>query len=169
MDLLNSAGRRGQARSPVKRDGSATDDAGVQTFIAHRTHSRLNTRGAPTHIGAGRGGFVTTRGRQDGGQTRRLTRAQIACGFAEPVARRGLGAMLVLASGAALAALSGWAVAAFLAGWTIQALYLLWNDRAVRIAEPTALSGRRRSVHAFAGYTAVTALVLCLPMLGVLG
>ncbi|WP_291840941.1 hypothetical protein, partial [Brevundimonas sp.] len=63
-----------------------------------------------------------------------------------------LGAMLVLASGAALAALSGWAVAAFLAGWTIQALYLLWNDRAVRIAEPTALSGRRRSVHAFAGY-----------------
>ncbi|MCG2665263.1 hypothetical protein [Brevundimonas sp.] len=80
-----------------------------------------------------------------------------------------LGAMLVLASGAALAALSGWAVAAFLAGWTIQALYLLWNDRAVRIAEPTALSGRRRSVHAFAGYTAVTALVLCLPMLGVLG
>ena len=80
-----------------------------------------------------------------------------------------LGAMLVLASGAARAALSGWAVAAFLAGWTIQALYLLWNDRAVRIAEPTALSGRRRSVHAFAGYTAVTALVLCLPMLGVLG
>jgi hypothetical protein len=80
-----------------------------------------------------------------------------------------LGGMLVLASGAALAALSGWAVAAFLAGWTIQALYLLSNDRAARIAEPAALTGRRRSVHAFAGYTAVTALVLHLPMLGVLG
>jgi hypothetical protein len=80
-----------------------------------------------------------------------------------------LGGMLVLASGAALAALSDWAVAAFLAGWTIQALYLLSNDRVARIGEPTALAGRRRSVHAFAGYTAVTALVLHLPMLGVLG
>lgn len=80
-----------------------------------------------------------------------------------------LAGVLVMISGAALAALSGWAVVAFMAGWTIQALYLLWTDHVARIGEPAAVTGRRRSVHAFAGYTAATGLVLCLPMTGVLG
>jgi hypothetical protein len=80
-----------------------------------------------------------------------------------------LAGVLVMVSGATLAALSGWAVVAFLAGWTIQALYLLWTDNVARIGQPEAVKGRRRSVHAFAGYTAATGLVLCLPMTGVLG
>lgn len=80
-----------------------------------------------------------------------------------------LAGVLVMISGAALAALSGWAVVAFMAGWTIQALYLLWTDHVARIGEPAAVTGRRRSVHAFAGYTAATGLVLCLPLTGVLG
>lgn len=80
-----------------------------------------------------------------------------------------LGGMLVLASGVALAALSAWAVAAFLAGWAIQAGYLLWAARWSAPREPVAFGGRRRSVHAFAGYTAVTGLVLFLPTLGILG
>ena len=78
-----------------------------------------------------------------------------------------LGGVLVLASGAALAALSAWAVVAFLAGWGIQAAYLLWANRS-DLNDPAA-SGRRRSVHAFAGYTAATGLVLWLPVAGVLG
>ncbi|NBB65744.1 hypothetical protein GVN18_41505 [Pseudomonas sp. ODNR1LW] len=83
-----------------------------------------------------------------------------------------LAGALILASGAALAALSGWAVVAFLAGWTVQALYLLLTDPASRAAAPAAPAAarcRRRSVHAFTGYTAATGLVLCLPMVGVLG
>ena len=78
-----------------------------------------------------------------------------------------LGGVLVLASGVALTALSAWAVAAFLAGWAIQALYLLWANR-FNLNDPAAC-GRHRSVHAFAGYTVVTGLVLWLPMTGVLG
>lgn len=78
-----------------------------------------------------------------------------------------LGGVLVLASGAALAALSAWAVVAFLAGWVIQAAYLLWANRS-DLNDPAA-AGRRRSVHAFAGYTAATGLVLWLPVAGVLG
>ena len=78
-----------------------------------------------------------------------------------------LGGVLVLASGAALAALSAWAVVAFLAGWAIQAAYLLWANRS-DLSDPAA-AGRRRSVHAFAGYTAATGLVLWLPVAGVLG
>ncbi|WP_312599370.1 hypothetical protein [Brevundimonas sp.] len=77
-----------------------------------------------------------------------------------------LGGLLVLTSGLALAALSAWAVIAFLAGWTIQAAYLLWANRS-NLNDPAA-SGRRRTVHAFAGYTAATALVLILPLTGVL-
>lgn len=80
-----------------------------------------------------------------------------------------LGGLLVLASGIALAALSAWAVTAFLAGWTIQAAYLLWAARCAAPREPVAVVGRRRSIHAFAGYTAVTGLVLLLPLMGVLG
>ncbi len=79
-----------------------------------------------------------------------------------------LAGVLIMLSGAALAALSGWAVAAFLAGWTVQALYLLWTDKVSRIGDPEAAT-RRRSVHAFAGYTAATGLVLCLPTVGILG
>jgi hypothetical protein len=78
-----------------------------------------------------------------------------------------LGGVLVLASGATLAALSGWAVAAFVAGWAIQAVYLLWANRA-ELDDPIA-SGRLKSIHAFAGYTAATGLVLWLPVAGVLG
>ena len=78
-----------------------------------------------------------------------------------------LGGVLVLASGAALAALSAWAVVAFLAGWAIQAAYLLWANRS-DLNDPVA-SGRQRSVHAFAGYTAATGLVMWLPVAGVLG
>lgn len=78
-----------------------------------------------------------------------------------------LGGVLVLASGAALAALSAWAVVAFLAGWAIQAAYLLWANRS-DLNDPAA-AGRLRSIHAFVGYTAVTGLVLWLPMAGVLG
>ena len=78
-----------------------------------------------------------------------------------------LGGVLVLASGAALAVLSAWAVAAFLGGWAIQAGYLLWANRA-DLNSPIA-SGRLRSVHAFAGYTVATGLVLWLPIAGVLG
>ena len=77
-----------------------------------------------------------------------------------------LGGLLVLASGLALAALSAWAVIAFSAGWAIQAAYLLWANRS-NLDDPLA-AGRRRSVHAFAGYTAATALVLLLPLTGVL-
>ena len=80
-----------------------------------------------------------------------------------------LGGVLVLTAGVALTVLSAWAVVAFLAGWTIQAAYLLWAGRWSSPRGPVALSGRRRSVHAFAGYTAVTGLVLWLPMTGVLG
>ncbi|WP_292122681.1 hypothetical protein [Brevundimonas sp.] len=80
-----------------------------------------------------------------------------------------LGGALVFASGLALAMLSGWAVAAFLSGWTIQALYLLWSSRWSREAFLTCQQGRRQSVHAFAGYTAATGLVLWLPTAGVLG
>ncbi|WP_428060820.1 hypothetical protein [Brevundimonas sp.] len=77
-----------------------------------------------------------------------------------------LGGLLVLASGLALTALSAWAVIAFLAGWTIQAAYLLWANRS-NLDDPPA-AGRRRTIHAFAGYTAATALVLVLPLTGVL-
>jgi hypothetical protein len=80
-----------------------------------------------------------------------------------------LAGVLIMLSGATLAALSGWAVVAFMAGWTVQALYLLWTDQVSRIGEPEAVTCRRRSIHAFAGYTAATGLVLCLPMTGVLG
>ena len=80
-----------------------------------------------------------------------------------------LAAVLILVSGAALAALSGWSVVAFMAGWTIQALYLLCAPDCRRDSRPSAVHCRRRSIHAFAGYTAVTGLVLCLPMTGVLG
>lgn len=79
-----------------------------------------------------------------------------------------LGGLLVLASGLALVALSAWAVAAFLAGWSLQALYLLWGGRGSRFLAPLRLEGRRRSVHAFAGYTAATGLVLVLPLTGIL-
>lgn len=78
-----------------------------------------------------------------------------------------LGGLLVLASGLALAALSAWAVIAFLAGWTIQAVYLLWANRSSQ--NDPAAAGRRRAVHAFAAYTAATALVLTMPLMGVLG
>ncbi|MEA3473600.1 MAG: hypothetical protein U9R70_09260 [Pseudomonadota bacterium] len=78
-----------------------------------------------------------------------------------------LGGVVVLMSGVALAALSAWAVVAFLAGWAIQAAYLLWVNRA-DLDSPLA-SGRLKSVHAFAGYTAVTGVVLWLPLTGVLG
>lgn len=77
-----------------------------------------------------------------------------------------LGGVLVLTSGAALAALSAWAVVAFLAGWAIQAVYLLWVNRA-DLDSPLA-QGRLKSVHAFAAYTGVTGLVLWLPVAGVL-
>ncbi len=77
-----------------------------------------------------------------------------------------LAGLLVLASGLALTALSAWAVIAFLAGWTIQAGYLLWANRS-NLDDPPA-AGRKRTVHAFAGYTAATALVLMLPLTGVL-
>ena len=77
--------------------------------------------------------------------------------------------MLVLLAGVALTLLSAWAVVAFMLGWTIQAGYLLWASRWTWTREPIAPGSRRRSVHAFAGFTAVTALVLCLPMAGVLG
>lgn len=77
-----------------------------------------------------------------------------------------LGGLMVLASGLALAALSAWAVIAFSAGWAIQAAYLLWANRS-NLDDPPA-AGRRRAVHAFAGYTAATALVLLLPLTGVL-
>ena len=77
-----------------------------------------------------------------------------------------LGGLLVLASGLALTALSAWAVIAFLAGWTIQAAYLLLANRS-NLDDPPA-AGRRRTIHAFAGYTAATALVLVLPLTGVL-
>ncbi len=80
-----------------------------------------------------------------------------------------LAGVLVMLSGAALAALSGWAVVAFMAGWTVQALYLLWTDHVSRIGEPEAVSGRRQSVHAFTGYTAATGIGLWLPTVGVLG
>ncbi|MBN9465726.1 hypothetical protein [Brevundimonas sp.] len=77
-----------------------------------------------------------------------------------------VGGVLVLASGVALAALSAWAVVAFVAGWAIQAGYLLWVNRD-DLDSPLA-DGRLKSVHAFAGYTAATALVLLLPLTGVL-
>nr|WP_314528482.1 hypothetical protein [uncultured Brevundimonas sp.] len=77
-----------------------------------------------------------------------------------------LGGLLVLASGLALAVLSAWAVIAFSAGWAIQAAYLLWANRS-NLDNPSA-AGRRRSVHAFAGYTAATAVVMLLPLTGVL-
>jgi hypothetical protein len=80
-----------------------------------------------------------------------------------------LAGVLIMLSGATLAALSGWAVIAFMAGWTVQALYLLWTDQAPRIGQPEAVSCRRRSVHAFTGYTAATGIVLWLPTVGVLG
>ena len=57
-----------------------------------------------------------------------------------------------------LLALSGMAL--------IQAAYLLWANRS-NLDDPPA-AGRRRAVHAFAGYTAATALVLLLPLTGVL-
>ena len=79
-----------------------------------------------------------------------------------------LGGAVVLASGVALAALSAWAVAAFLAGWAIQGGYLLWAGRWSMPQEPLTGGGRRRSVHAFTAYTAVTGLVLLLPALGLL-
>lgn len=79
-----------------------------------------------------------------------------------------LGGAAVLGSGLTLAMLSDWAVAAFLAGWTIQALYLLLSRRGPRLGLPSA-RGRIRSVHAFAGYTAATGLVIWLPAAGVLG
>jgi hypothetical protein len=78
-----------------------------------------------------------------------------------------LGGVVVLMSGVALAALSAWAVVAFLAGWAIQAAYLLWVNRA-DLDSPLA-SGRLKSVHAFAAYTAVTGVVLWLPLTGILG
>ncbi len=77
-----------------------------------------------------------------------------------------LGGLLVFASGLALAVLSAWAVIAFSAGWAIQAAYLLWANRS-NLDNPSA-AGRRRSVHAFAGYTAATAVVMLLPLTGVL-
>lgn len=79
-----------------------------------------------------------------------------------------LGGAMVLLSGLALALLSTWAVAAFVAGWVIQAIYLLWASRSAWSRSAFVVRCRRQSVHAFAGFTAVTALVLCLPLLGLL-
>ncbi|QYC10195.1 hypothetical protein [Brevundimonas nasdae] len=79
-----------------------------------------------------------------------------------------LGGAMVLLSGLALALLSTWAVAAFVAGWVIQAIYLLWASRGAWSRSAFVVRCRRQSVHAFAGFTAVTALVLCLPLLGLL-
>lgn len=79
-----------------------------------------------------------------------------------------LGGGLVLASGLSLALLSPWAVGVFLAGWTVQAVYLLCFARWAREAALATPRARRRSLHPFAGYTAVTALVLWLPALGLL-
>lgn len=80
-----------------------------------------------------------------------------------------LGGGLVLSSGLALALLSTWAVSAFIAGWGIQAVYLLWASRGAWSRSAFVARCRRQSVHAFAGYTAATCLVLCLPLLGILG
>ena len=79
-----------------------------------------------------------------------------------------LGGAMVLLSGLALALLSTWAVAAVVAGWVIQAIYLLWASRGAWSRSAFVVRCRRQSVHAFAGFTAVTALVLCLPLLGLL-
>lgn len=79
-----------------------------------------------------------------------------------------LGGAMVLVSGLALAMLSTWAVAAFVAGWVVQAIYLLWVSRGAWSRSAFVVRCRRQSVHAFAGFTAVTALVLCLPLMGLL-
>lgn len=79
-----------------------------------------------------------------------------------------LGGVMVLASGLALALLSTWAVSAFVSGWILQAIYLLWASRGAWSRSAFVVRCRRQSVHAFAGFTAVTALVLCLPLMGLL-
>lgn len=79
-----------------------------------------------------------------------------------------LAGCMVLVSGLALTLLSTWAIVAFIVGWVIQASYLLWASRAAWTASSLTMACRRQSVHAFAGYTAVTGLVLCLPLLGLL-
>ncbi len=81
----------------------------------------------------------------------------------------GVGGLVVLASGLALALLSVWAVVAFVAGWTVQAGYLLWASRWRRPREALSHGGRRRSLDAFAIYTVATALVIGLPLTGLLG
>lgn len=81
----------------------------------------------------------------------------------------GLGGVLVLLAGLALAVLSAWAVAAFLAGWSIQAGYLLWANRWFRPRDVVAFGGRRRALDAFVIYTVITGIVIWLPMAGILG
>lgn len=77
-------------------------------------------------------------------------------------------AMLVAVAGAFLAVLSPLAVVVFLMCWAVQAAYLLWAARWFRPTLPLAARGRSRSIDAFAGFTVVTALVLCLPAVGLL-
>jgi len=79
-----------------------------------------------------------------------------------------LGGLVVLLAGLTLSLLSAWAVVAFMAGWAIQAGYLLWASRWAWPREAVSTGGRRHSVHAFAGFTAVTAFVLVLPLMGLL-
>jgi len=77
-------------------------------------------------------------------------------------------AVLIAVGGAALVILSPLAVVVFLVCWGVQAAYLLWAGRWLRPILPLAARGRSRAIDAFAGFTVVTALVLCLPAIGLL-
>lgn len=80
-----------------------------------------------------------------------------------------LGAMLVLASGVALACLHSLAVPAFVACWTVQAGYLLWAQR-WSPPEPGLMAGlRRQTLDAFAVYTVATATVMAFDHMKVFG
>lgn len=74
-----------------------------------------------------------------------------------------LGAALVLVSGMTLVLFSEWAAPAFLAAWLAQASYLLWARRMMPPTDPVAALGRRRTINAFAVYTAATVFALWLP------
>jgi len=97
---------------------------------------------------------------------RRLFAASISERAADGI--QAAAALLVTAAGASLVVLSPAAVIVFLACWAVQASYLLWAARWLRPSLPMATRGRRLSIDAFAGFTVVTALVLCLPAIGLL-
>jgi hypothetical protein len=81
-----------------------------------------------------------------------VERAVSASGFA-------IGGLTGL-SGVALALLHPWAVWAFLACWLAQAVYLLWAQRWYAPEDAADVRGRRKTINAFAVYTAATLFVL---------